>query len=189
MHRKSIPGTLPPHNSHYNTSHPIVEINLVPKDELYLFIIQFCRNAVITIVYDNNRQFVLNSFSPSVKTSILWLSQGKMSAQIYVIFTSSHHGVIFQKKMKQPYLPRGNEKLLKGYSLPQALSSSPCQPVIRQCSLPKSLYFISLPLSSARAAVPRSLYTPHSNQSHHRRFHYPYKCLILFRTPLSFWLH
>lgn len=163
MHRKSISGTLPPHSSHYTTSHPIVEINLVSKDELYLFIIHFCRNAVITIAYDNNRQFVLNSFSPSVKTSILWLSWGKMSAQIYVIFTSSHHGVIFQKEMKWPYLPKGNEKLLKGYSLPQAFSSSPCLSVIRQCSLPNSRYTSShchCPQQELQSRVPFILLIP-----------------------------
>lgn len=165
MHRKSVPVTLRPHSSHYTTSHPIVEINLVPKDELYLFIIHFCRNAVIKIVYDNNRQFVLNSFSSNVKTSILWLSWGKMNAQINVCnfhITSSQCN-LFQKEMKWPYLPKGNEKLLKGYSLPQAFSSSPCQSMIRQCSLPESLYTSShchCPQQELQSRVPFILLAP-----------------------------
>lgn len=94
MHSKSIPVILSPYSSHWTTSHLMVKINLVLKDELYLFITRCCRNAVITTVYDNNSQFALNSFSPNLKTSILWLGWGKMSTQMHVIFTSPHHSVI-----------------------------------------------------------------------------------------------
>lgn len=167
----------------------MVKINLVLKDELYLFITRCCRNAVITTVYDNNSQFALNSFSPNLKTSILWLGWGKMSTQMHVIFTSPHHSIIsFRSRWNNHIYP--NE--MKNYwRVTPYLRHFPPP---RVCGLPVQfawgfIHLISLSLSSAGAAVPHSLYTPHSIQCNYRRFHYPYKCLILFWTPLSSWLH
>lgn len=190
MHSDSVPLILPPYSSHHTTSHLTWKTNLFFKDQLYLFVMHFFRNAVITTVYDSNNQFALDSFSPDVKTFILWLGCGKTRRQLYAIFTSLQHSVIsFKRKWNSRiYLSEKNNYWrvtpYLSHFLPLCVSSGLPVPFARGF-----IHFISLSLASAGAAVPRAPYTSHAIQYNYRRFHYPHKCLILFWTPLSSQLH